>query len=124
MLTLHTETVIDCAHYLKGYDGACANQHGHSVFLEIWIRGTIDQCDDVGILFDFGNVKKIKDEFDHKLINEHPYFKETGLNPTAENISHYIYCKLSKENPGLQFKVRFYETKVGKETWCEEGDWS
>jgi 6-pyruvoyl-tetrahydropterin synthase len=30
VITLHTETVIDSAHQLKGYDGKCKAIHGHS----------------------------------------------------------------------------------------------
>jgi len=123
MLTLHTETTIDSSHYLKNYKGKCAELHGHSWFIEIWVRGTIDQCDEIGILYDFGNVKKLKEKMDHRLINDIPYFKENDINPTAENITHWIYKELRKDRPELKFKVRVYETKVGKETYCEGGDW-
>lgn len=120
-LLLHTEVVIDSCHQLKGYKGKCKNVHGHSWFIEVWIKGDTNQKDKVGILFDFGKVKKIKDKFDHKFINEIPPFDT--INPTAENLSEYFYEMLKKERKELEFKVRVYETKVGKETWCEYGDW-
>ena len=119
-LTLHTETVIDSSHYLNDYNGKCANTHGHSWFVEIWIKGEPNQLDNVGILFDFGNVKKIKEKYDHKLINTISPFDE--INPTAENLSMNIYDELLEINPNLDYKVRIYETKVGKETYCEYGD--
>jgi len=123
MITLHTETVIDSCHYLNDYVGKCRNWHGHTFFVEVWIRGDINQCDEVGILYDFGNVKKIKDIMDHTVLNDIPYFKDNGLNPTAENITHWLLSDLKASRPELKFKIRVYETKVGKETWCEEGDW-
>ena len=121
MLTLHTEVVIDSAHQLIGYDGACSRKHGHSWFVELWIKGFPEYKDTVGILYDFGNIKKIKDTFDHQFLNEIPPFDK--INSTAENLTEYFYNMLKKENSNLLFKVRVYETKVGKETWCEYGDW-
>lgn len=118
-ILLHTETVIDSSHYLRDYCGKCSSQHGHSWFIEVWIKGEKEDIDEVGILFDFGNIKKIKDKYDHKLINEiYPF---TIINPTAENLAEQIYEEL-KEIKSLEYKVRIYETKVGKETYCEYGD--
>ena len=119
-LTLHTEVVIDSSHYLKGYEGNCKRIHGHSWFIEVWIKGNASQLDDVGILFDFGNIKKLKDKYDHQLINEISPFDK--INPTAENLCEQFYYELKDESPKLSFKIRVYETKVGKETWCEGGD--
>ena len=116
-ITLYTETVIDSCHNLRGYEGKCKNLHGHSWKISVWAQGKDDQKDEVGILFDFGNVSKIKEELDHKFINEDvPHFRD--VNPTAENISQYILASLvsSKE---LDYRVRVYETAVGKETWSQ-----
>ncbi len=119
-LTLHTETVIDSCHELKGYDGACSRLHGHSWFVEIWIQGDDKYLNKDGIMFDFGNVKKIKEKYDHRYFNDIPPFHK--INPTAENISMQIWDELQKADPNLNFKVRLYETKVGKETYCEVGE--
>lgn len=121
MLTLHTEIVIDSAHQLRGYDGACKRTHGHTWFVEVWIKGHPEYKDKVGILFDFGYVKKLRDKYDHQFINDIPPFNE--INATAENLTEVMYKELKSERPELLFKVRVYETKVGKETWCEYGDW-
>lgn len=121
MLKLHTEFVIDSCHQLRNYDGPCSHIHGHSWFVEVWIKGKLRYKDEVGIIFDFGNVKKLRDKFDHYFINDIPPFTE--INATAENLTEYFYETLKKERPELMFKVRVYETKVGKETWCEYGDW-
>ena len=117
---LHTETVIDSCHYLKGYDGKCSELHGHTWLLKVWIKGS--KLDDVGILFDFTKIKTIKNIFDHKLINKIKPFDE--INPTAENMSRVIYEWLKINHSHLEFCVRLYETAVGKETWCEYGDFN
>lgn len=120
-LTLHTEVVIDSCHQLREYNGACSRQHGHTWFVEVWIKGERKYKDEVGILFDFGNVKKIRDEFDHRFINEIAPFDK--INATAENLTEHFYNQLKEQRPELLFKVKVFETKIGKETWCEYGDW-
>lgn len=120
-LLLHTETAIDSCHRLRDYDGKCKNLHGHTWFVEVWVKGYAKDLDAVGILYDFGNVKSIKEKYDHLLLNDIPPFDK--VNPTAENITMNIYSELKKEKPILEFKVRVYETKVGKDTYCEYGDW-
>lgn len=119
-LILHTELVIDSCHELKGYNGQCSRKHGHSWFIEIWIKGNSLQKDKDGIIFDFGNVKKIKEKYDHFYLNDISPFDK--INPTAENLTEQIYSELKSEKPDLKFKVRIYETYVGKKTYCEGGD--
>lgn len=117
-ITLYTETVIDSCHNLRGYVGKCKNLHGHSWKISVWIQGEDSQKDSVGILFDFGNVSKIKDDLDHKYINQDvDYFKD--INPTAENISLYILDYLLRVDCRLDYRVRVYETAVGKETFAQ-----
>lgn len=120
LLTLHTETTIDSCHYLRGYDGKCSERHGHTWFVEVWIQGDHTLADTTGILFDFGNIKQIKELYDHKEINGISPFDVT--NPTAENLCYHIWKLLKVIDARLDYKVRIYETKIGKETWCECGD--
>ncbi len=119
-ITLYTETVIDSCHRLEGYNGLCKNLHGHSWLIKIWVRGDSSEKNSVGILFDFTNVKLIKEMFDHKYLNEVPILK--GQNPTAENLMECIYNYLKDVDPRLEFRVRVYETAVGKKTYSEGGD--
>jgi len=120
ILTLHTETVIDSSHKLCNYEGNCKRVHGHSWFVEVWIKGDSSLCDNIGILFDFGNIKKLKDKYDHFYINDIEPFDK--INPTAENLCMQFYEELKEIKPKLDFKVKVFETKVGKETWCQCGD--
>lgn len=117
-ILLHTETTIDSCHHLVGYDGKCKNPHGHTWLVEIWFQGEPELKDKVGILVDFGIVKELKEWLDHKDLNE-----EISVNPTAENLSEVIYNHLKeKVHEDIEIRVRLYETAVGKETWCEWGD--
>jgi 6-pyruvoyltetrahydropterin/6-carboxytetrahydropterin synthase len=117
ILTLYTEGYFDSAHYLKNYEGKCANLHGHTWKICVWIKGDDSLRNKIGILWDFSNLKKIIDEFDHKNLNE-----LMDENPTAENLTIFIYKKLKKDYEKLQFKVRIYEKIVEKESYCETGD--
>lgn len=119
-ILLFTETTIDGSHFLAGYDGKCRNLHGHTWKVQLWILGKDVDCDSVGILFDFGKVKEIQELFDHKVINDIDPF--TTTNPTAENLTNFIYRKLKEDYPHLQFCVRLYETCVMKNTWAQRGD--
>jgi len=118
-LTLHTETVIDSCHHLEGYDGKCARQHGHTSKIEAWFRGESNKVDGVGILVDFGILKEIKNKLDHFDLNE-----VIGKNSTAETMCQWIYTQLKgRVKMDIEVKVRYYETAVEKDTWCECGDW-
>lgn len=116
-ITLYTETVIDSCHKLNNYSGNCQRLHGHSWLIKVWIQGNDLQKDQVGILFDFSNIKLIKDELDHQYLNDLEPFKI--INPTAENITLYLLDKLQKINKMLDYRIRVYETAIGKETWCQ-----
>lgn len=120
-LTLHTETTIDSCHKLEGYDGKCCQLHGHTWKVELWFKGDTINLDEVGILVDFGIVKELKEMLDHKYLND-----VIKKNPTAENLSQWIYAwldeKLGLHHTTIRHKVRLYETAVDKLTWCECGE--
>ncbi len=116
-LTLYTEGFFDAAHFIRNHEGQCALLHGHTWKVSVWIRGTRDMIDSKGILWDFGNLKKIIKFFDHQNLNE-----ILSVNPTAENLVMYIYEQLKKEYSHLLFKVRVYESAVSKQSYCDGGD--
>jgi 6-pyruvoyltetrahydropterin/6-carboxytetrahydropterin synthase len=117
ILTIYTEGYFDAAHLLNDYDGKCSFLHGHTWKISVWVKGDESLKDKSGILWDFGNLKIILDELDHKNLNE-----VIDVNPTAENIALFVYKKLKKDYKDLQFKVRIYEKIVEKESYCETGD--
>ena len=117
-LTLHTEGWFDAAHHLENYEGPCSQLHGHTYRCRVWVKGNQGQLDKVGILWDFGNLKKILKEFDHN----GDMTEKLGFNSTAENQCVYIYTELKRQASDLKFKIRIYEQIQPKESYCECGD--
>ena len=69
---------FDCAHMLSGYEGKCANLHGHTYHGTVTIDGRAD--DDTGMVLDYNEIKKVVDEYDHAII-----FSSTEFRGNAEN---------------------------------------
>jgi len=97
---------FDAAHYLPGYDGKCANVHGHTYRLGVNLEGKVNEN---GIVIDFAELKSIVDA---EVISK---LHETDLNerfkmPTAENIAVWIYNSLKEKLPGLK-DVELWETE-------------
>ena len=130
MYHLKTEAHFDSAHFLAGYNGKCANIHGHCWKIEAEISGSELQQDGEkrGMLIDFGDFKKAvraaADSFDHTLIYEKGSLKDTTLaalkdegfvltevnfRPTAENLSRHFYTILTAQGLPVS-KVTVYET--------------
>jgi len=105
MYELIVEASFSAAHNLRGYEGACENLHGHNWRVEAVVASS--KLDGIGMALDFKKLKAalkgVLERLDHKYINEcAPFDKE---NPTAENISRYIYVELSKAVFSLGVKV-------------------
>lgn len=128
MIKLKTSFEFDSAHRLVGYEGKCSNLHGHIWHCDIEIEGDLmNDLNEVGILWDFTNVKKIKDLFDHKTIlkdcDENRELISSILstcgkdsvylmihNPTAEWIAVGIIDLLETQNNDLKYKVTVFES--------------
>ncbi|MBR3760893.1 MAG: 6-carboxytetrahydropterin synthase QueD [Ruminococcus sp.] len=130
MYKLRVKAAFDSAHFLSGYNGKCANIHGHRWTVEVEIKGEeLQQTGEkIGMLIDFGDLKKavkeLADSFDHALIYESRSLRESTLTalaeenfrlievpfrPTAENFAKYFYGLLSGQ--GLEISsVTVYET--------------
>ena len=109
MFRLRTQSHFDAAHKLVGYRGKCAQLHGHTWKVEVFVVG--EKLNDIGILADFkvlkARLKEITDRFDHSFLND---FKQIG-NPTAENISRYIFENLKDLPKTVRLeKVRVWES--------------
>jgi 6-pyruvoyltetrahydropterin/6-carboxytetrahydropterin synthase len=130
MYTLTTSAAFDSAHFLHGYDGKCANIHGHRWTLTVTIakeslqRG--GQQD--GMVIDFGDLKKavraLADDWDHALIYEENTLKPATIaalqdeqfrliavpfRPTAENMAKHFYDTLKAQVLPVR-QVLVYET--------------
>ena len=130
MYTIKTKQHFDSAHFLKDYNGKCANIHGHrwSVEVEIYSDTIQNEGSFRGMIVDFGDLKRdlkeIADYLDHSLIIEKGSLKQNTLNalldenfriieidfrPTAENLAKYIFDKMTEKG----YKVKMtavYET--------------
>ena len=131
MYRLKTSAAFDSAHFLKGYEGKCANIHGHCWKIEAEFSGEkLKQSgQERGMLTDFSVIKKavraLADSLDHTLIFEEGSLKETTVKalddegfkltpvpfrPTAENFARFFFERLNEQGLGVSL-VRVYETQ-------------
>ncbi len=96
MFKLVVKKEFSSAHILVGHPGACKRMHGHNWIVEAKVEG--EQINKIGMVIDFKDIKNelenIISKLDHQYLNDLKPFIEN--NPTAENISKYIYKELSK----------------------------
>src|SRR5512137_3151354 len=88
-------TEFDAAHSLPGYQGKCAQLHGHTYEVEIVVEGEVGED---GFVMDFYQLKKIiagaLQDLDHSLLND------ILPNPTAETIVWWIADRLTRDLDG------------------------
>lgn len=130
MYILKAKAAFDSAHFLHGYDGKCANIHGHRWVIEAEVGGDTLRQDgsQKGMLIDFGDLKKalrsLAESFDHALIYEKNSFREKTLEalneegfrmielpcrPTAENFAK-LFFEVLKDKGLPVTRVTVYET--------------
>jgi 6-pyruvoyltetrahydropterin/6-carboxytetrahydropterin synthase len=112
MFELSVKTHFSAAHRLVGYDGVCANPHGHNWEVEVFLRGT--KLDAVGMLRDFkaikGAIREAMQDLDHADLNLLPAFVRE--NPTSENIARHLFGALGQ-------RLNTDHCRVSKVTVCE-----
>lgn len=141
MYILKTEHSFDSAHFLAGYEGKCANIHGHRWRVEIEVQAeelvTSGQLD--GMVVDFGDLKKdlkaAVDHLDHALIIEKGTMREKTLQciredgfaviefafrPTAENFAAYFYRTMADLGYAVK-RATVYETPTNSAAYEESG---
>ena len=131
MTVIRKTARFDAAHMLSGYEGPCANLHGHGYRIEVAVKGGGEgEGADGGMVFDFRKLKRILADkvlarFDHSLIvnTASPLEGEIAdlLRPrgmkiaeidtpsTCENLARIIFDILVPEITGLQ-SVSVWET--------------
>jgi len=114
---------FSAAHCLRGYQGECAELHGHNWTVQAVLR--VKELDEIGIAVDFKKLKRdldaILDNFDHTNLSDYPAFSE--LNPTSEVIAKSIYETLSpKVNDGnvKLHRIRVCESPNSGATYFED----
>lgn len=130
-MKIHTSGHFDAAHRLDNYKGKCSNLHGHR--WRVVVEAEVPSSEfKKGIVWDFTDLKKILDYFDHatilsktegnmRLINTLVELRSKvyilDVEPTAENFVKDIKNKLESKWSNIQFKVRVYESPT---SWAEE----
>lgn len=130
---------FEMAHALEGYDGLCANIHGHSYRLWVTVRGDIKEDKGHvkdGMLMDFSDLKKIVkslivDKYDHSLVlqDNSPHSKVDlsmfdkvfylPYQPTSENLVYDFALTIKDKMPkGFElYKVILSETRTSFAEW-------
>ncbi|TWJ19625.1 6-carboxytetrahydropterin synthase QueD [Geobacter argillaceus] len=97
MFRLKILTSFAAAHCLINYQGDCENLHGHNWRVEVTVRA--GGLDEAGLGIDFKILKaetnQLLKTLDHKYLNELPPF--SGLSPSSENISRFLFRELSSK---------------------------
>lgn len=113
MFEIIVASYIDSAHFLRGYQGKCANIHGHTWKIEVTLSGK--NLNEIGLLVDFNQIKKIIREaaelFDHKLINDIEPF--SNINPSSENLAKYFFEKI-KESLSIYSDIQVVKVLVSE----------
>jgi 6-pyruvoyltetrahydropterin/6-carboxytetrahydropterin synthase len=119
MFEVSVEESFAAGHALRGYKGKCENVHGHNYRVQLTVQG--DQLDKIGLLLDFGEVKRlvraVVARLDHQFINDLAPFDI--LNPSAENLAKYFYDEISANMPASArlSQVKIWETDITSATY-------
>jgi 6-pyruvoyltetrahydropterin/6-carboxytetrahydropterin synthase len=119
-MKIYIEHSIDTGHRIVGHEGKCARLHGHTYRFEIWLESL--SLIDPGFVVDFGHVKDILNEWDHRTLiwdddPLHVHLRDiigvifVPWNPTAERMAGYTRQRIFDEFPQVTTaKVRVWET--------------
>jgi 6-pyruvoyltetrahydropterin/6-carboxytetrahydropterin synthase len=117
------EAQFSAAHSLSGYQGNCAQLHGHNWIVEVSVKCL--ELNNIGIGIDFRDIrqaiKNIVNDLDNSCLNEHPEFKDT--NPSSENIARFLYRQLGEKINSVNAKVskvKVSETRSAGAYYWEE----
>ncbi len=123
MFVVSVQAHYDSAHFLRNYKGKCERLHGHRYVVELAMARS--ELNEVGIAFDFVDVKRhlreLANRLDHENLNELEPF--TTLEPSAENQAKYFYDEMKRRLPGEMadaiLYVRVWETPT---QWAQYTD--
>lgn len=142
MFILKSEIEFDSAHFLSGYEGKCANIHGHRYRLIVKIKGDKLKTsgNDRAMVEDFSFIKsalrEIHDLFDHKIIIEDDEIGKDLINklktvpqefkyelvqyrPTVEEMSRNIFSIIKEKGINI-YEVELFETPTNSCIYRED----
>lgn len=110
-MLLRIRRKFSAAHKLPEYDGDCHNLHGHTWQVVFEIEGPVQES---GMIYDFKLLKPMLDSIlpDHKFLNDYV------PNPTAENLSQYIFDKAEKVLQGKHLTLKTLELWENEDSAC------
>jgi 6-pyruvoyltetrahydropterin/6-carboxytetrahydropterin synthase len=98
---------FEAAHELPNHPGKCRHLHGHSYRLGVTVDRPIDPVS--GLAIDFSDLKavvqrEVVDVLDHRYVND------VVENPSAENMTVWMWRRLEPALPGL-VEIELWETR-------------
>lgn len=120
--TVSAQAHYDAAHFLRNYDGKCAQLHGHRYVVEVAVQA--EELDESGIAFDFvdlkGHLRELAGMLDHQNLNDLPPFQD--VETSAENQAAWFYREMKQRLPGKLAEgllyARVWETPTN---WAQYG---
>ena len=122
MFEINTSANFEAAHRLSNYDGKYNRIHGHNWKVNLKVQS--NELDEKSMVYDFTNLKKILEEFDHKtilkntkenqeLVKSFPSEWITWLNfePTAEELAKYICNKITSKINLKLIQITIFENE-------------
>ena len=111
MFYLKKKLTISASHCLElDYNSKCENFHGHNWDIVIYLKRK--DLDNNGMVYDFTNIKKFFEKYDHKNLND-----ILDFNPTAENMAKYFCEKIP-----YCYRVDIIETKNNEVNYIKDGE--
>jgi 6-pyruvoyltetrahydropterin/6-carboxytetrahydropterin synthase len=125
MIEITLEHTTDTGHRIVGHKGKCARLHGHTYRWIVTMEAM--QLNEQGFVVDFGDVKEILNEWDHRLLlwEEDPFLEgydwtfdrlrtdgiETvPFNPTAEKMAAHMAARVMEEFRLIRVDITLWET--------------
>lgn len=120
MFQVCVQAHFDAAHFIRNYNGKCANLHGHRWTVVVCVEGK--QLDHLGMLIDFSavkqTIKKALTSLDHSLLNDLPYFGPGGVNPTAEHLAQFMFMELRKDLVLAEKRIAWVKVYESPDAWA------
>jgi len=116
-MIVRREFRFEASHVLPRHPGRCKRLHGHSYKLVIEVAGDIEPKQ--GMVIDFEALDSIVNERVLSRLDHH-HMNDIIENPTAENLSVWIWGELTRDLPGL-VSCELFETE-GASVICRAED--
>src|SRR6185295_12048202 len=106
VIEISRRLAFEYSHILPWHPGKCAQMHGHSGHLEVFVRGRLDPNGVVMDFKDLGDAAKLAvfDRLDHRFLNEYI------ANPTSEKLLIWVWRALEEIGVKGLSRVTFSET--------------